>query len=237
MEFSMHRLSAIIRKEFQDAGKNSQILLMAAMPLVLAFVYSRMNMHEARTMMTSFPVVMSLVMVGSFVQAMMIAEEKEKNTLRVLMLSPASPLEVLMGKSAITFLITMIICIVSLLFFGMPKANMFVLFTVLTISAILFIAIGTIIGLLSRAVTDTSIIGLPILMVLMMGPFFEMLFDNKIVSKIVSYMPTKHIMDSIYKVLEGKSFGAMSSNLLTIAIWTVVSVIACFFIYKKRRLD
>ena len=45
---------------------------------------------------------MALVMVGGFVQAMLIAEEKEKHTLRVLMLSPASSVEVFLGKSLLT---------------------------------------------------------------------------------------------------------------------------------------
>ena len=45
---------------------------------------------------------MAFLFVAGFVQSMVIAEEKEKHTLRVLMLSPASSVEVLIGKSILT---------------------------------------------------------------------------------------------------------------------------------------
>lgn len=48
-------------------------------------------------------------MVATYVQCCLIAEEKEKNTLRSLMLSPASTSEILIGKSTLTFISTMLI--------------------------------------------------------------------------------------------------------------------------------
>lgn len=60
---------------------------------------------EDSTFLT-MPVLMAYTMVGLFVQAIITAEEKEKQTLRVLMLSPATGAEVLIGKGVMTFTLT-----------------------------------------------------------------------------------------------------------------------------------
>lgn len=76
MTFSMRRFSAIFRKELQDFKTNSQTLIMMAMPVFFAILFSRAdNFREAGAGTLT---AMALVMVGGFVQAMLIAEEKEK---------------------------------------------------------------------------------------------------------------------------------------------------------------
>ncbi|WP_409343820.1 ABC transporter permease [Paenibacillus sp. MBLB4367] len=114
MTFSMKRFQAIVAKEWKDTLKNPQILLMAAMPVMFAFLFSKMDDGKDLSVM-SFPILLALSMTGSFVQANMISEEKEKHTLRVLMLSPASTSEVLLSKSALTTLITFIVIVASVL--------------------------------------------------------------------------------------------------------------------------
>ncbi|MBJ7987982.1 ABC transporter permease, partial [Bacillus cereus] len=121
MTFSMRRFSAIFRKEVQDFKTNSQSLIMMAMPIFFAILYSRSD--NFREVGASTLITMTLVLVGGFIQAMLIAEEKEKSTLRVLMLSPASSIEVLIGKSSLTGIITVAICFINLLILGKLEGN------------------------------------------------------------------------------------------------------------------
>lgn len=76
MTFSMRRFSAIFRKELQDFKTNSQTLIMMAMPVFFAILFSRAD--NFREVGAGTLTAMALVMVGGFVQAMLIAEEKEK---------------------------------------------------------------------------------------------------------------------------------------------------------------
>lgn len=76
MTFSMRRFSAIFRKEVQDFKTNSQSLIMMAMPIFFAIIYSRSD--NFREVGASTLITMTLVLVGGFIQAMLIAEEKEK---------------------------------------------------------------------------------------------------------------------------------------------------------------
>lgn len=115
MEFSMRRVNALFKKKVKDFGKNMNVSLMCLLPIAFSIIYSRLvgdstlDGHLVKIDILIMCTGMNLVMVSSFVVAMLIAEEKEKNTLRTLMLSGVSPLEFLTGKIFMSFLISEII--------------------------------------------------------------------------------------------------------------------------------
>src|SRR5690625_7823781 len=74
------------------------------MPIILAIFYGKMG--EIPIEMHYLIINLALVAVAFFVQCAIIAEEKEKNTLRGLMLSPATLPEILGGKSLVSFILT-----------------------------------------------------------------------------------------------------------------------------------
>lgn len=235
MTFSMRRFSAIFRKEVQDFKTNSQSLIMMAMPIFFAIIYSRSdNFREigATTLIT-----MTLVMVGGFIQAMLIAEEKEKSTLRVLMLSPASSIEVLIGKSSLTGVITVTICFINLLILGKLEGNIALLLFIFVLGTLIFTLIGTCIGLIAQNVPQTSTIGLPILMVFLIGDFIAGFVKSEVVTKIVEYLPTRHIGLAVSGVIKGEGFSAITSNLLNITIWLVAVLVITLLVYRKKQMD
>lgn len=81
------------------------------------------------------------------------------------MLSPTSSLEVLLGKSALTGLITFVICISNFAILGVVKGNMVLIILFLLISIFFFLMLGTAIGLLAKTMASTSVVGMPILFV------------------------------------------------------------------------
>lgn len=235
MTFSMRRFSAMFRKELQDFKTNSQTLIMLLMPLVFSVLFSRSdNMREVGANSLT---AMALVMVGGFVQAMLIAEEKEKNTLRVLMLSPASPIEVLIGKSSLTGMITVAICFINLLILGKLEGNFALLLLIFVLGMLIFNLIGTCIGLLAQNVPQTSTIGLPILMIFLFGDLIGMFVKNEVVTKIIDYLPTRHIGVAVSSVIKGGGFSAITSNLLNIIIWLVAVLVITLFVYRKKQMD
>lgn len=240
MTFSMKRLQAIINKEWKDSIRNPQILLMMGMPIMFAFLFSKMGtdgINSGDMMIMSFPILMALSMTGAFVLAMMVAEEKEKHTLRVLMLSPASATEILLGKSFLTFVLTLVTVIASVAVSKVPEMNWVIPSLLILISLILFIAFGLIIGLMSRTVQESSIIGLPVLIVFVMGPMFAPMIGNEWIISIVDYLPTQKFIDIMGSVSMGATMGDMTSDLLVCLIWTVVSIAAAVVVYSRKRFD
>ena len=114
MTFSWKRVNAILQKDFKDFSRNTAVSIIIFLPIILAALYGRMGVDSIQGHFMNIN--MTFSMVGTYVQCCLIAEEKEKNTLRGLMLSPASTLEILGGKSLLSFLLTLIIVFFSALF-------------------------------------------------------------------------------------------------------------------------
>ena len=94
MTFSMRRVSAIFRKEVQDFKTNSQVLLMAFLPIILSFCLADLERkgNVRHYYYNGLPICRRLCSIYGN------CRRKRKHTLRVLMLSPASSVEVLLGK-------------------------------------------------------------------------------------------------------------------------------------------
>ncbi|EOQ19103.1 hypothetical protein KOY_01840 [Bacillus cereus VDM021] len=235
MTFSMRRLSAILRKEVQDLKNNAQILLLALLPIGLAFFYKQLG--SGKEMMGGIVVVMVMSMIVTIAQATLIAEEKEKHTLRVLMLSPASPIEVIVGKSLPIIILSIVLNFVSLFLLNVLQGSILLLSVIIVIGTLLFIILGTLVGLLAKSLVQVSVITTPISMILLMGPILSEVIKNEMIKKVVSYLPTNHIFEAIVSVVNGKGFSVIQTNLLNISIWLVITVIVCMFVYKKKQLD
>ncbi|AEA18977.1 MULTISPECIES: ABC transporter permease [Bacillus] len=234
MTFSMRRVSAIFRKEVQDFKTNSQVLLMAFLPIILSFLFSRFGVGKE---MLGITTITAFLFVAGFVQSMVIAEEKEKHTLRVLMLSPASSVEVLLGKSILTACLTLGICIVNLFILDQFSGNLLLLGFIFLCGTILFIVIGTMIGLLAASVPQTSIIGMPILMTMYLAVQFEPMVENKVIKTMIGYLPTSHIVKALNSLVGGAGFSSISGHVLNVAIWLIIALIACLIVYKKKQMD
>ncbi|MDF9527162.1 MULTISPECIES: ABC transporter permease [Bacillus cereus group] len=234
MTFSMRRVSAIFRKEVQDFKTNSQVLLMAFLPIILSFLFSRFGVGKE---MLGITTITAFLFVAGFVQSMVIAEEKEKHTLRVLMLSPASSVEVLLGKSILTACLTLGICIVNLFILDQFSGNLLLLGFIFLCGTILFIVIGTMIGLLAASVPQTSIIGMPILMTMYLAVQFEPMVENKVIKTLIGYLPTSHIVKALNSLVGGAGFSSISGHVLNVAVWLIIALIACLIVYKKKQMD
>ncbi|QWU47786.1 ABC transporter permease [Bacillus sp. NP247] len=234
MTFSMRRVSAIFRKEVQDFKTNSQVLLMASLPLIFSVIYSKFGVGKQVLGTTT---IMSLLFVAGFVQSMVIAEEKEKHTLRVLMLSPASSVEVLLGKSLLTAGLTMIICIANLFILDQLNINLPLVGLIFLCGIILFIAMGTMIGLLASSVPQTSLIGMPILMTMYLAVQFEAFVENTKIKTMIGYLPTSHITKAMNGLVDGAGFSSMGGHVLNITVWFIISLVVCLIVYKKKQLD
>jgi ABC-2 type transport system permease protein len=111
--------------------------------------------------------------VGTLVPAMLIAEEKEKKTLEVLMLSPAKPVEVFTGKGLLTLVTMLLFAVLVMLIAGTPGAAYPLILLSTILVSVTCIIIGMIVGLLAQNQMATGIIGLPVFLPFIMLPFLS----------------------------------------------------------------
>ncbi|MEK4031394.1 ABC transporter permease [Pseudobacillus sp. FSL P4-0506] len=235
MTFSFKRVNAIFIKDWKDLQRNSYIIFTLAIPLVFAAMLSRMGEESAA--LNTYPINLALVIAGAFIQAAMVAEEKEKNTLRGLLLSPASTAEIFVGKSALSAVMTILVIIGSI-FLSDYKVPSPLLFSISIVLGLFFyIATGTILGLLSRTVMETSIIGMPVLVVFGMSSMMKSMVDNKVLIKIVDYLPNEQLNAIWFGLSSGKGLSGIIEHILVLLVWVVVSIVITVVIYRKRRID
>src|SRR5699024_6345255 len=106
---------------------------------------------------------------------MLMAEEKEKRTLRGLMLSPASFLDIIIGKSAVVTLLSFASVIVSLLILGIePILDVQIIIGIIILYAfLLFFGVG--IGVFVKNVSITKAYMMKILLIFGLRPIIELM--------------------------------------------------------------
>ncbi|MDR7246989.1 ABC transporter permease [Priestia megaterium] len=234
MTFSLKRVNAILLKDWKDLLKNSYIIFTLAFPLIFAVIIGK---YDDGGLFITFPINFALVISGCFVQAAMVAEEKEKNTLRGLLLSPASTLEVLIGKSALSAIVTIIVIVASVFLSGFETPSIFLFSLNVLLCLIIYITVGTLLGLFSRTVMETTIIGMPVLMIFGVGSLIKSAVNNEILLKIISFLPNEQFDEIISQLSKNGGLSDVINNFLILVVWVLVMLAITFYTYGKRRFD
>lgn len=222
-------------KDYKEFSRNYTISIMIVFPILFAFLYS--GDGEGQAVMYALVLNLSLGMLTSFVQACLIAEEKERNTLRSLMMTPASMLDILLGKSTLVFVISAVVLAISTYIFGYNPANLFIFLLAVAISIILYISMGTICGLYSKSIMEASLSIFPILIIFTGGPFAVLFAEKYPILEAFTYLPSSQLNELIALMSDGAPTGDMLTAVGIILIWTIVLTVVSFVLYKKRLMD
>lgn len=235
MTFSWKRINAIFQKDFKDFSRNLAVSIVIFLPLFIAAIYGRMGLDSIQAHFLSIN--MTFAMVGTYVQCCLIAEEKEKNTLRGLMLSPASTLEILGGKSLLSFVLTIVIIFFSAFLSEYNPPNITLVALAIIISAVFYIAVGTLLGLIAKSVMESSVLVLPVIGIFSLGSFVTVWAEKYPILKLAEYMPNVQLIELATLVEEGAKFSDVLSNLGIISVWAVLFIVLTVIVYRKRMVD
>lgn len=225
MNISIARIQAIFMKDYKEFSRNYAISIMVFVPIVMAFLYRMEGIEPAQQLL--FPLAFTFGMVTAFVQAALIAEEKERNTLRSLLLSPASLADILIGKSALVSAISaMIIAVCCYIVDYIPSIASIV---AMLLSILFYAALGTICGLFAKSTLETTFTILPVAILFPFGPFIMMLAERFAFLKIAKWLPSTQLAD----VTQGE----IVAPLIGIALWTIIAWAAAIILCKKRMVD
>src|SRR5690606_4606199 len=114
----------------------------------LAFLFKSQDLSSIGSLALILNI--SFTIITSFTQACLIAEEKERNTLRSLMMTPATTMDVLIGKSSLVFVMSSVVLAIVTYILSYEPTSIWVFVIALILSIILYTAVGTICGLFSK---------------------------------------------------------------------------------------
>jgi ABC-2 type transport system permease protein len=226
---------AIFQNDYKDLSRNLFVSSTLIMPLFFAVFYSQLGTEGID--ITYFIINITFSLVATFVQCALIAEEKEKNTLRGLMLSPASTLDSLLGKSALTFMTTLILIAACAFIMGYSPANLLVISLALIVSTFFYIGTGTILGLMTKTVMEASLIVMPALFFFSFSPMLLAYEDRFSIIGLLEYLPNIVLIDLAHQIEGGAGLGSTWVELVILSAWALVVFVGSIVMYNRKQTD
>ncbi len=230
----MNNIAAILKKQLKDTWGNKTVLIQFIMFPVLTLIMN--NAIKIDGMPENFFVnlfaVMYMGMAPLTSMAAVIAEEKEKNTLRVLMMSNVKPHQYLLGIGsyiwAACMMGTVVICMAGSY---KPQERLYFIM-IMAIGILASVLIGAAIGIWSKTQIMASSVAVPVMMIFSFMPMLSMF--NTTIGKIAKFIYSEQISIMLNRIgsmhLGIDNICIMVANLL---LFSTLFIIA----YRKYGLE
>ena len=229
----MNNIIAILKKQLKDTLKNKTILIQFVMFPILTLV-----MNHAITidgMPENFFVNLFATMYAGMApltsMAAIISEEKEKNTLRVLMMSNVRPHEYLLGIGSYVWLACLMGAFVICAAGSYKPWEKVTFMGIMAIGILVSLLIGAVIGVWSQTQMMATSISIPVMMIFSFVPMLSLF--NTTIAKIAKLTYTEQISLMIGQV---NNLQLEAGNVCIIIVNMLITVILFTAAYKKCGL-
>lgn len=230
----MKHIEAVLWKQVKDTFKNKEILIQFVMFPMLTLIME--NVVEVEGMperyFTNLFGVMFVGMAPLTSMASIISEEKEKNTLRALMMSNVKPAEYLIGVGFYNWCICMLgACVIG--FAGGHTGAAFGKFIlIMGIGILVSILIGAAIGTWSRTQMMATSLTVPVMLIFSFLPMLSMFSEG--IEKVARITYSQQIYSMIYQ-LDSMDFVAEPVGVIAVNI--MVAIILFIYAYRRSGLE
>ena len=241
METTLRKTGARLGNDLKDLVKNPTMLICTLLPIAFVLLYAQMSggSPEESEMLSRYLVSMAFCitagMVGSMTVLTAIAEEKEKNTLRTLMLANVSAGHILASRGIVAFASIAVVDAVCFAVLDVPADQMGSYLLISLLGSVPIVMIALLLGLAARDQMTAWLYSLPIVLVAFL-PSFSMANDT--LEKLAPFFPTGGASELIELSAQGSLYtgDALQPLLVTLA-WMVISVVAFALLYRRLSRD
>lgn len=226
---SMRRIRAILHKQIRDTLKNKSVLIQFLLfPLITIVMQNSVSLQgmPENFFVTLFGT-MYTGMVPLVTVAGIIAEEKEKNTLRVLRMANVSAGEYLIGIGSYV----VVLCLLGILVIGSQGTydgrELFLFVLSLGIGVVITALLGAFIGVCSQNQMNATALTMPLMCVLSSLPMLS-IFNEKI-RKAAQYIYTQQIYNWV------NSGSEISGKSLAVVLINAGIVLTLFIVGMRHR--
>lgn len=228
----MHNTGVIIKKQIKDTLKNKTVLIQFVMFPVLTLIFENaINIPDMPELFfTKLFSVMYMGMAPLVAVASIIAEEKEKNTLRVLTMANVKAWEYLAGIGIYVWTICM--AGAGVMATTLSSGDIPFYLGVMAAGFIISIAIGACIGIIASNQMAATSLSLPVMLIFSFMPMLAM-FNDKI-EKIAGIFYTQQIRE----LLGNMTFdGIKTETMLVVAVNALLALSLFFVAFKRKGLE
>ena len=226
-----YKIKALLQKDAKDLTKNSSAVLLACIGVLFTALYSVMDFGGEGfppEMLLAFGAGMNVSMFPVAAMSMLIAEEKEKHTLRTLMLSNVSAQEFLLSKAVLLLAISQVVNIICFFIAG-AQSSFLLYFGVTALTTVCVLLFGALVGLLSKNQMSTGVASTPFALILLMPAIFGRIDEG--IAKFAQFTP-------VYAMLElFQPTGRALFFVAVLLVWIVFAAVSFSIVYRKKRLD
>ena len=252
MNAAMRKTGALLAKDFADLFKNPTLLVVCLLPIAFMALYSFMigdaaggsdltaEQQEAvdpviSQFMLGSSLCMTLGMVCTMTVLYGIAEEKEKRTLRTLMLANVGASQVVASKAVVALVASTVVNAVCFFVVGGEPGMLGAYLALGVVGSLPVILFSLVLGLASRDQMSAGVYSVPVLLVALV-PMFGM--ANETIEKASHWLPTGGVYDLIGLAMDGRllSQDALAPLGVTLA-WIVVGAVVFAALFKKLARD
>lgn len=231
----MRKTAIIYKKQMKDTGKNIALLVQFVMfPVMAAIMENAIRLENIpENFFVNMFAAMYIGMAPLIVTTSVISEEKEKNTLRVLLFANVSAVEYLCGIGGFIFSA----CMGGSLMFGILggyTGRELLAFMLIMMSGILVsFLLGAAIGIWSKSQISATSVAAPAMMVFSFLPMLAMF--NETIKKVADLTYSQHIQILLSDLETGTA--VQPENMIMIAVNFAAAAGLFVLAYRKNGLD
>lgn len=238
MSNSLRKITTISRLKAFLMLRNMNLMITPIFAIAFVLIFKAVIPKDAmgnsiHPYLLSFGLLFSIVLGGVMMACYPLAEEKEKNTLRVLMTSSVSAKEFLIGSLIPPFSFTMVINFILIPLSGSSfngaQILWFVFITVIT--TLTSLVIGLIIGIFSRTQMQAGLNSMPIALILVFAPLLGQMTSH--LDKVTDYLYSGVLMKFIYAAAS-QSYQINWTDSFVLLIWLAAGS-GIFLLAFRRR--
>ena len=235
------KIGILYQKDLKDFFKNPGIVVAGLLPVLFVLLYKSVGLADEMGEYGSFwllslGTVMSVAMVALLIISTSVAEEKEKFTLRTLMLSNVNASEFLASKILVT--LTVILITNTIIFFltSSPVSNLLFYLVCCILGSGSLIMFSACIGIVARDQMSTSMYQVPLMLLTMLPAMLSGL--NPVLKIIADITPISAMLTLYGNFVNGQLMTSDSLiALIVMIVWIIVPSVLFAVLYRRKGID
>lgn len=243
MNAALRKIGALSVKDAKDIFRNPAIAVCALMPIGFMLLYRYVmfanippeGQHEMTGFLLGIAPCFAVGMISSMTIVYTLSEEKEKHTLRTLMLANVSGNQVMAAKVLVSLIVIAVVDVICFLVIGADASLFAPYIAIALVGSVSTVLLSLVFGLVSRDVMSSGVYCLPILLIALL-PMFSMFGEG--FETAARYSPCGGMYDLMGLLYDGRLFAsdAIMPLIVTFA-WIVVCAVAFVLMFKKLGKD
>lgn len=230
---NVNNVSAIFQKDLKDFFANLSLLILPVLPIIIAWLYGQTAETAGEPLpieMVYTVIAMAFAAVMFIMIATMFAEENEKHTLRGLLQSPASIIDIIMGKVIVSLIVTLVSLVLALFIIDGFTMLGWIDYVGIFLFMLMIIFLGVAVGLVAKSVASVSAYSLPVMFGLVFSPLIHTFVEEgHILRTIADFLPVNAMVNMHHEF--------SWEYIIILAAWIVVTGVLAFVVIVRAKKD